>query len=107
MNGDGVSAVMGGAALNGGLARFNAGVGAEVGGAVPISTGRGDRRLNSAGSMRSYVPGVGTGFRSDAALVNGGGAGMGGKGSEAGLSKVWHGSVSVLLLFQWKDSNLY
>ncbi|KAG8700196.1 hypothetical protein FRC09_006120 [Ceratobasidium sp. 395] len=65
------------AALNGGA--FNGGAFGRMGADI-MSGGastRGDRRLNSAGSMRSYAP----------TLVNGIGAAMAARGSEATVSK--------------------
>lgn len=70
---------------------------ADLGG--PVS-GRPDRRLNSAGSTRSYGAGMGLGFRGDTAGLpglngSGLGPGMGARGSEAGMSKVWPMNTSV------------
>lgn len=66
-----------------------------------VSSGRPDRRLNSAGSVRSYG-GMGMGFRGDGVGVpglsgSGLAPGMGARGSEAGMNKDWPMNMSVSL----------
>lgn len=68
----------------------------------PVSSGRPDRRLGSAGSVRSYA-GMGLGFRGDVVGVPGlNGSvlapGIGARGSEAGMSKDWPMNTSVSLV---------
>ncbi|QRW08570.1 adenylate cyclase [Ceratobasidium sp. AG-Ba] len=72
----------GSAGSDGGVARIG----------VPDPSRRGETRLNSAGSMRSYGPG----FRGDAGNGPSGlGPGMGARGSEATVNKNWPTSFHI------------